>query len=168
MSRDAPLIEPLERRHKRHEFSCDVDVLDVFLKRFALQNQRDNLSRSFVLCDDALYVVGYYTLVASSLRRDSIPDDYRLPRYPIPTVLLARLAVDSKHAGVGVGKHLVKDAMKRTASISESTGVYALEVDSKNDTAKRFYAGFGFIELRDDTQHLFLPTTTILKGLSDR
>jgi ribosomal protein S18 acetylase RimI-like enzyme len=168
MSKDDLLIEPLERRHQRDGFSCGVVVLDEFLKKLALQNQRENLSRTFVLCDDASHIVGYYTLVASSLRRDSIPEDYRLPRYPIPTVLLARLAVDAKHAGGGIGKHLVSDAMKRTASISESTGVYALEVDSKNDAAKRFYLGLGFIELKDDGRHLFLPTATIKKATRDR
>lgn len=168
MSNDDPVIEPLERRHKRDGFSCGVDILDEFLRNFAFQNQRDNLSRTFVLCDDASYIVGYYTLVASSLRRDSIPDNYRLPRYPIPTVLLARLAVDTKHAGVGIGKHLVADAMKRTGSISHSTGVYALEVDSKNDAAKRFYIRLGFIELKDDGRHLFLPTSTIMKATRDR
>lgn len=165
MSKDAPVIEALERRHKRETFSCGVVVLDEFLKKLAGQNQRDHLSRTFVLCDDAAHVVGYYTLAASSLRRDAMPEDFRLPRYPIPTVLLARLAVDQKHAGEGIGRLLVADAMKRTVAVADSAGVFALEVDAKDEAPKRFYSQLGFIGLKDDACHLFLPTQTIKKAI---
>src|SRR4051812_32665110 len=103
MSKAAPDIEALERRHKRDRFSCGVPALDEVLKRYALQNQRDNLSRTFVLTDDASHVVGYYTVAASSVGRETVPDQFRLPKYPIPTVLLARLAVDECHKGERIG-----------------------------------------------------------------
>ncbi len=49
-------------------------------------------------------IAAYYTLVASTVFRKEIPDEQSLPHYPLPVVLLARLAVDLQHQGNRLGE----------------------------------------------------------------
>lgn len=78
-------------------------------------------------------------------------------------VLLGRLAVDRSVRGQGLGQHLLIDALRRVAHISEHIGVRAVEVESIDDHARQFYLKFGFVPLLDDQQHLFLPMQVIRK-----
>ncbi|MDF5946852.1 hypothetical protein P4129_08025 [Pseudomonas aeruginosa] len=54
-------------------------------------------------------LVGYYTLATSSVQLADIPADEAkgLPKYPLPAVLLSRLAVDGPARGKGLGKRLM-------------------------------------------------------------
>ena len=76
-------------------------------------------------------------------------------------MLLGRLAVDTFYKGRGFGKFLLLHALWRTQQIAEQAGVYALEVNAKHEEAARFYARYGFVPLRDDPLHLYLPMRTI-------
>jgi predicted N-acetyltransferase YhbS len=75
-------------------------------------------------------VVGYHALTAAGLERDSATARIvkGMPQYPIPVVLLARLAVDVSVAGRGLGGWLLRDAMMRTLAAAESIGVRAMLV----------------------------------------
>ena len=81
----------------------------------------------------------------------------KLPRHPVPVVLLARLAVDRSFQGRGVGKTLLMDAMCRALGISTLLGVFAVEVVAIDERAAGFYAKFGFSPLLDDPQRMYLP-----------
>ena len=81
----------------------------------------------------------------------------KLPRHPIPTVLLGRLAIDREKRGQGLGSVLLADAIKRIVAISDQIAIYAIVVDALHDQARQFYLHFGFRELLDDPLHLFLP-----------
>jgi hypothetical protein len=39
--------------------------------------------------------------------------------------------------------------------------VFAVDLFSKDDDAKRFYQKYGFIPLQDDPFHLYLPMATV-------
>jgi predicted N-acetyltransferase YhbS len=67
-----------------------------------------------------------------------------LARYPIPVMLLARLAVDQRYQGMRIGKGLLKDAMRRTLKASEYAGIRAIFVHAEDDKARMFYEQFGF------------------------
>lgn len=86
-------------------------------------------------------LVGYYTLAAASISLDDLPEvqKKKLPRYPMPAVLLSRLAVHKDQQGNGVGKKLLNDVFKRIYLMSEHAGIAFLIVDAKDDEAATFY-----------------------------
>jgi len=83
-------------------------------------------------------VVGYYTLAYGSVAPDESPSvKAGLAKYPIPVILLARLAVDITERGQGLGAALLKDALLRTLQAAEIAGLRAMLVHAKSDAAKR-------------------------------
>ena len=75
----------------------------------------------------------------------------------MPCVLVGRFAVDWSVHGRVVGRMPLVDAVKRVIAAGESLAMYAMIVDAANDSAKRFYEGFGFMPLADRQMGLFLP-----------
>jgi GNAT superfamily N-acetyltransferase len=92
-----------------------------------------------------------------------LPEDTsrKLPKHPVPVVLLARLAVDQCAQGKGLGEQLLLDAFQRSLDLSISLGVHAVEVVAINDAAAAFYSKYGFVPLLDEPLHLYLPIATI-------
>ena len=157
---DAPLIEPLERRHNRTTFSCGLPELDRYLTRQASQDLRRRVARAFVCtAGDTDAVLGFCTLSALSINLSSLPEELsrKLPRHPVPSALIGRLAVDRLVQGQGLGRILLDNAVKRVATIGETVAIHALIVDAVNDDAKRIYEEFGFSALAADPMRLFLP-----------
>ena len=157
-------IEPLSKLHDRTSFDCGVETMNEYLRRFARQNHERRWSRTFVAVDSPgeATVRGYYTLSTGSVSFEHMPAE-RVPRYPVPTVLLARLAVDRAYQGRGLGRILLMDALRRAARVSEDAGVFAMEVVALNEVARSFYLKFGFEPLADDRLHLYMALTTIRK-----
>ena len=153
------IIEPLDRRHDRTAFSCGVPGLDRYLIQQAGQDVRRRIARAFVCTPDgADTVLGFYTLSAVSIILVSLPERIvrKLPRHPVPCVLLGRLAVDAAAQGQGMGRMLLADAVKRTVTAAEIVAMHAMIVDATNEEAIRFYTAFGFLPLQDDPMRLFL------------
>lgn len=94
-----PRIEKLASQHAVADFDCGVSFLNRFLTNFALANQRAGSSQTYLLIGQS--VAGYYSLtvgdVAYADATDRLAKD--LPRYPIPVMILARLAVDQNFKG---------------------------------------------------------------------
>jgi GNAT superfamily N-acetyltransferase len=160
-------IERYDRTlHQRDEFRCGKPSLDEFLHKLVGQYEKRKLGTTFVLVrSDSARVLGYYTLASSSLSFEHAPPKLakKLPRHPIPTVLLARLAVDQTVHGQGHGSDLLLDAFHRIARLSQTLGIHAVEVDALDADAQRFYERFGFVPLLDRERHLVLPLATIEK-----
>ncbi len=156
------VIEPLSKHHCRASFDCGQESLGTYLKQYGRQNDERGLSRTFVAVEAAgeATILGYYTLSNGSVFFENLPAE-RLPRYPIPTVLLARLAVDKSHQGRGLGRILLLDALRRAARVSQEAGVFAVEVVALNEEARGFYLKYGFQSLADDRMHLCLTLKTI-------
>ena len=129
------------------------------------QYEKRRLGRTSVAVrvSNANQVVGYYTLAASAVSFDNLPPDSarKLPRHPTPTILLARLAVDRRAQGEGLGRALLRDALRQALGISRTLGVFAVEVFAIDEQAVRFYEKFGFRPLLDDDRHMYLPMRTI-------
>jgi predicted GNAT family N-acyltransferase len=153
-------IELLQKHHNRADFDCGEESLNAFIKQFARQNSEKGLGRTYVavLPDDSR-VYGYYTIASGAVRFDTLPE--KLPRYPIPVVLLGRLAVDNAAKGQKLGEGLLLNALKRAVSLADQHGIYAVEVYAFSEPARAFYLKYGFIELSDDKFHLHLPIKTI-------
>ena len=98
-------------------------------------------------------VDGFYTLVAHSIRFDTVPAN--LPAYPVPVIHLARLAVDVKRQRQGIGTKLLLDALRRSYAVAQEVGVYAVELTALTEQARSMYLKFGFLELKDDRMHFY-------------
>ncbi len=155
-------IETLAKHHDRSAFSCGIIELDRYIKEQASQDQKRKTSSVFI-ATKGKQIIGFFTLSATSISRESFPDEVikKLPRYPIPAVLLGRLAIAKEFHGQGFGKTLLINAMKRALIASEAVGMFAFVVDAKDESAKSFYKHFGFIEFVDFPMRLFLPLNTI-------
>lgn len=158
------LIEPLSAAHDREAFDCGVESLNLYLKRYARQNARNNYGVTYVAVDTpgTMQIAGYYTLANSAVACAVLPEKH-LPPYPIPATLLGRLAVDQSRQGQGLGRDLLIDALQRALRLSASSGSYAVEVAALDETARAFYLRFGFQPLIDDPLHLYLPMKTLQK-----
>jgi GNAT superfamily N-acetyltransferase len=150
--------------HDRTAFSCGAAELDRYLREHASQDIKRDVARVFVAVrPETAAICGYYSLSATSFQRDELPAEQarKLPRYPVPAVLLGRLAVDRDAQGSGLGEFLLMDAMCRTLLATQVMAVHAMVVDAKDAAAAKFYRKYGFIDFPNNTRRLFLPMATI-------
>jgi GNAT superfamily N-acetyltransferase len=161
-------IEPLTGGHVRDAFACGKPPLDEFIRRLVSQYEKRNRGRTYVAVRPGEAVVrGYYTLASGSVAFQNLPagPSKKLPKHPVPVVLLARLAVDQSVQGQGLGEALLLDALHRCLDLGDRLGIYAVEVDAIDPQAKSFYEKYGFVPLRDHALHLFLPLATVRRVL---
>jgi GNAT superfamily N-acetyltransferase len=137
--------ESLSASHRLHDFACGETTLDEWLKRRALPNHMSGASRTFVVADPELSILGYYAMAAGAVSHQLATSPIRrnMPD-PVPVMVLARLAVDTRAQGIKLGAALLQDAVSRAVSVSHHAGVRALLVHAINDRAKQFYEHFGF------------------------
>ncbi|MDD5392595.1 MAG: GNAT family N-acetyltransferase [Thiothrix sp.] len=136
---------PLLREHELEDFDCGQTSLNDWLQRYARQAQGSGSARTFVVTDEKR-VVGYFSLTVGQVDTLDAPERVRkgMGQYPIPVILLARLAVDQRYQGQGIGVGLLKDAIRRALMIAEQAGVRAMMTHPLNEDAARFYRTFGF------------------------
>jgi GNAT superfamily N-acetyltransferase len=164
-------VDPLARTHVVARFDCGSAAQSEWLVRHALQAQQSGTSRVYVVSeetDEGHRVVGYYALAAGSVAPESVPQ--RLAqgagRYHQPVVILTRLGVDLSCQGLGLGRALVVDALRRVAAASEVIGVRALLIHWANDAARDFYLRLAkFDASPTDPLHLFLLMKDLRKAL---
>ncbi len=159
-------VVPLVREHERSAFDCGEDSLNDYLKKFAKQHAEKDIGRTFVAVSaPAGTVMGYYSLCSGSIDFENLPPEVsrKLPRYPLPTAHLARLAIDKSCQGKGLGSFLLIDFIKRVLRLADEIGICAITVDALHQRARDFYLKFGFQRLLDDELHLFLMMGTARK-----
>jgi GNAT superfamily N-acetyltransferase len=164
------LIERLNKSHDRTEFCCGKPPLDDFLRTLVSQYEKRHLGRTNVAVRQGeKRVCGYYTLTAGAISFQNLPPKTarKLPRHPVPVILLARLAVDQKAQAQGLGRALLVNALERCLDVAEKLGVRAFEVDAIDPQAAEFYQKHGFVPLLDSPLHLSLPITSIRKAAGD-
>ncbi len=152
-------IEKLQKSIRVADFDCGVEALNRFLHLHALASQSANATQTFIgLAGDA--VAGFYTLTVGEIKHESAPSRLKkgLAAFPVPVMVLARLAVDSRYQRMGVGAGLLKDAMSRTLQAAEIAGIRAIVVHPKDDAAFRFYVRFNFQPGFDNPLHLYMLT----------
>lgn len=137
--------EPLSSKSPLAGFECGKPSLNDWLLRHALQTQGSGSARTFVVIDNAS-VLGYYSLVVGQVEPIEATERIRkgMGQYPIPVMLLARLAVSTAAQGQGIGMGLLQDAIRRTLNVAEQAGIRALLTHPIDDDAARFYQRFGF------------------------
>lgn len=162
-------IVRLQKAHRRDVFDCGYNKLNEYLRRFARQNEQSGFGRTYAaLLPNEVVVRGYFTLATSMVERSSLAEEARkgLPRYPVPTVCIARLAVDKSMQGQGLGRELLMDAIFRITQAADAIGIHAIEVDAKDDRGRSFYEKYGFASLLDEPRHLFLSIRTAKRAFA--
>ncbi|MBF0335787.1 MAG: GNAT family N-acetyltransferase [Alphaproteobacteria bacterium] len=154
-------IEPLAPRHDRTAFRCGDDSLDRYIREQAGQDVRRGTARIFVAvaCDQPERVLGFFTLSAAAVVPCDLPPEMerRLPRHPIPAALVGRLAIDRSVGRRGLGSVLLADAVKKTKFAAATVAMSVIVVDPIDETARAFYAAFGFRSLLGPQRRMFLP-----------
>ena len=161
--------EPLGPDHVLEGFDCGRAALNAWLIRYARRAAAAGSARTYVVIDpEQERVVGYHALTAAGLERQAATARVikGMPQYPIPVVLLARLAVDRSVAGRGLGAWLLRDAMLRAFAASEAIGVRAMLVHAIDDHARAFYLRHGFEPSVSDSLHLMLLIKDIAAALN--
>ncbi len=153
MEEPCPLVDALDTSI----FDCGVEALNRYLKHYARQTQKREGARTYVVLNGNR-VVAYFTIVFGGIDWKDAPEYVRkgLARYPIPIMMLARLAVDKDWAGKGLGNSLLLDALHRAMAASEIAGLRAVVVDAKDETAKSFYTTRGFRPWPAGSNRLFV------------
>lgn len=135
--------------HDVVDFACGEEPLDRWLHRYAGQSERRDATRTFAAAEHGV-VRGYYTLVAGQLEHAETTKAVSkgLSRhFPIPAAILARLAVDERSQGQGLGASLLNDAFERICRAAQEVAVRAVVVHAIDEAAAGFYERFGFRSL---------------------
>ncbi len=157
-------IEALATHHQRRGFSCGEEDLDEYLRRYARQHSAANVSRTYVAAEGPA-ILGFYSLAMAGIRRDQLPPAHaaRFPRFPLPVARLARLAVDRRYQGQGLGERLLIDALQRCGRLAEEIGMIGVIVDAKHERARDWYMRYEFERFPDAPLTLWLPTGAIAR-----
>lgn len=146
---------PLTRKDITDQLDCGHPELDAWLRRHALMAATAGTAQTYVVCGPERRVRAYYALSPASVSRTAAPERFGhgVPE-PFGVVLLARLAVDRRQQGSGVGSALVADAARRTLAAAALIGARALVVHASDLTAAAFYQRLGFVPFPSDELHL--------------
>ncbi|HEY2877671.1 GNAT family N-acetyltransferase [Nocardioides sp.] len=150
------------RSFDRSRFDCGKPELNEWLCTQAGQQERADNTRTF-LAIEGDEIVGYYATTTYRLELDDLAKAFGAGqrRYPVPAVLLARLAVDRRCQGQGVGARLLVHALTEIARASDSVGFEVVVVHAIDREAVTFYARYGFQHFLDQPLHLFITTKAL-------
>lgn len=147
---------PISQDDDTSQFSYGDDLIDQWLRRYAVANHFGGGARTYVTFRGS-HVAGYYALAAASIQRaDATPRASTAMPQPVPAILLGRLGVDQKESGQGLGSFLLRDAIIRTLGAADVIGVRVLLVHASSGDARSFYLKRGFEPSPTDPMHLMI------------
>jgi GNAT superfamily N-acetyltransferase len=157
---------PIGNHHQTGDFASGIVSLDEWLKRRALANQASGAARTFAVCE-ADRVVAYFALASAAVNVAAAPGRFRrnMPD-PIPVVVLARLAVDRRYQGQGLGRAMVRDAARRVVHAADTIGIRGIIVHAISDDAKAFYLELGFEASPIEPMTLMVTLSDILQSFA--
>jgi predicted N-acetyltransferase YhbS len=158
--------EKLLPTHGLDAFSSGVAALDAWLVRSGAHAQAMRTAQTFVWHAGDQVVVAYFSLAAHLVVRAELPQRVgRGSPDAIPSILLARLALDRSLHGQGLGGELLWDALARACAASEIAAARLIVVDSYDEGAARFYAHHGFVAVPGNPHRLVQKTSDIVAAL---
>src|SRR5215469_13390637 len=169
----AIIIRRLEERDEVENFDCGDEPLNNYLKRHAWSNQeKSSIGVTYVAVDESAprTVLGYFTLATASVPRAGFPKKYvrGLPPYDLPLILLARLAVDHRFAGRGVGHALISEAFRISLRVADEVGCRCIITDAYQDRIS-WYAKYGVLPIEGAAEggpkRIFLDVRTVRAAL---
>ena len=171
-------IRALREGDDRSQFRCGEPDLDRFFHKFAGQNQFKHYVGVTYVAADGKRILGFATISPAHVEIEGLPATARkkLPRYPLPVLRLARLAVDESARGQGLGAQLLRFVLQLALRMADDYGCVGVVVDAKPD-ALDFYAKYGFIavdalegqaDARPQPTPMVLSIRSIRRALKDR
>ena len=180
-ARELVVLDKLHHNYKN--FDCGQAELNAFLSGSAARHREAGISLTMVLPEvseqsteqfteqspeqASLGICAYYTLTHTEIKRENLPDTQakKLPRYPIPVILIAQLAVASQLQGQGLGKSTLLCALEHILRINQHLPSYAVVVDALDANTQTFYEQYGFqlLYLHQGRARLFLPMGTLVQ-----
>jgi len=160
---------PLEPNHQTQHFNSGTSELDIWLRDWALVNHRIGNARVFV-ATRGQRVVGYYALSSGGIDKSALPERMTAGGVPgqVPVLLLARLAVDSREQGNGLGRGLLVDTLRRSVVVASEVGVRALLIHARDQAARDFYLHHAeFVASPTDPLHLLLHMKQVRRALGE-
>lgn len=150
-------IEKLPSDHNVEGFDCGREELNRYLLRYAWQNQQSGAEQTYLGMVEEV-IVGYHAFAVGHVLFEDASEHMKkgLDKHPVPVMLLARLAVDHRWHGKGIGKALLRGAIQRTLQAADIAGIGALAVHARDEHARRFYEHFEFVASPTDPLHLFV------------
>ncbi len=131
-------VRALRSDDDRETFRSGQPDLDRFFARYAGQNQfKHHIGVTYVAVDgdERERVIGFATVSASQIEATEVQAEQRRrwPRYPLPVLRLARLAVDVEAQGRGVGLALLRFVFILARRMAEDVGCVGVVVDAKTE-----------------------------------
>jgi GNAT superfamily N-acetyltransferase len=159
-------LERLDAHHDLSTFDSGNDELDGWLQRHGLAAQQMDSARTFVLTKHDR-VVGYFSLTMGSVLRQDAPAKLvrGLPAYPVGMVLVARLAVDRREQGNGLGGILLAEALRKAVAAGDAAAARLVVVDAIDENAARVDERHGFLPAPEHPLRLYRRMKDIVRSL---
>ena len=153
-------------RHDRADFDCGVGRLNNYLKLSARKQQKDDMTRVYVVVEEGnTRILGYHAINMGMMNVDELK---RRPRGApdhgeIPVLFLGQVAVDKTAQGRGFGGILMHHVFEKACAVSDVAGCHAILLDVVSDGGeeafarrKAWYEGFGFASFPSNPARMFL------------
>ena len=163
-------IYKYDRKFKRDKFDCGKESLNNYIRRNATKDVKSGACTCFIIKNDDLEVIGYYTLSTESIPIEEAPPEFhkKIKYQYVPVILLGRLAVDRNHFEKGFGKLLLVNPLKRSFEVAKNhVGAVAVIVDPMDEKAEQFYSKYGFT-LLPDSGRMFMSMKTIENAFNEK
>lgn len=153
--------ELLNSSHEIDNFECRSREQTNWFRKFARQSHAADSTKVLVVTTkDSPEVVAYYAWRMSEVILSDLPERMRKGegKYPQAVAMLARLGVDIRHEGNGIGAALVRDVILRMVNISDQVGCRGLLIHCETQEARNFYRRLlpKIMESPTDSLHLVL------------
>lgn len=150
-------------------FNCSSVPLNEFLVKSAVPHQNMGFSKTTCVYDDSNILVAYYTLAISTVEPDELPRGVTRgsPGYKIPTIVIAKFAVDKRQTGQGYGSAVLRkileviSAFLKTAPLSARTVTIDTREAENQNKIKAFYRQFGFAEYPENSGMMYIKASKI-------
>jgi GNAT superfamily N-acetyltransferase len=141
-------IRALREGDDRSQLRSGDPDLDRFFQKFAGQNQFKHYLGVTYVAVEGERILGFATVAPGHVEIDRLPASVRrkLPRYPLPVLRLARLAVEQAVRGQGLGRQLLRFVLQLALRMASDYGCVGVVVDAKPD-AVDFYRRYGFLSI---------------------
>lgn len=132
--------------------------MNQWFRRHAWTNHAAGLSRTNVISDAATgRIGGYVTLSAGQIERAALPrPQQRNKPDPVPATLLGQLAIHKEHQGQGCARSLLLFVLRAALGASRNVGSFGVFTHPLDDSARSFYARWGFRDLPFDPRRTMI------------